>query len=133
DSKASSDEWEAVSLPHTVRLVPLNASGGRNYQGVCWYTRNIPWSQQYIGRKLFLAFEGAMQVADIWVNGRKVHTNFGGYIPFTIDVTDFVERMDEGATNLLVVRLDNRDNPQVPPGKPQDQLDFTYFGGLYRN
>ncbi len=34
---------------------------------------------------------------------------------------------------MLTVRLDNSDNPQVPPGKPQNKLDFTYFGGLYRS
>jgi beta-galactosidase len=35
--------------------------------------------------------------------------------------------------NTLVVRLDNSDNPEVPPGKLQNVLDFTYFGGLYRS
>ena len=37
-----------------------------------------------------------------------------------------------GKRNVLTVRLDNRDHPQVPPGKPQAELDFCYFGGLYR-
>lgn len=31
------------------------------------------------------------------------------------------------------MRLDNSDNPEVPPGKPHNQLDFCYFGGLYRS
>jgi beta-galactosidase len=34
---------------------------------------------------------------------------------------------------VIALRLDNSDNPDVPPGKPQNQLDFTYLGGLYRN
>ena len=33
---------ESVNLPHSVRLDPLNASGGRNFQGVCWYLRELP-------------------------------------------------------------------------------------------
>jgi beta-galactosidase len=33
----------------------------------------------------------------------------------------------------LALRLNNENNPEVPPGKPQDQLDFVYFGGLYRS
>jgi hypothetical protein len=29
-------EWEAATLPHSVRLEPRDVSGCRNYQGVCW-------------------------------------------------------------------------------------------------
>ena len=33
---------------------------------------------------------------------------------------------------VIAVRLDNRDTDQVPPGKPTNDLDFNYPGGLYR-
>jgi beta-galactosidase len=71
-----------------------------------------------------------MQVADVWLNGVHQNTHFGGYIPFTIDITKDIQFEQP---NTLTVRLDNSDNPQVPPGKPQSELDFCYFGGLYRN
>lgn len=123
-------EWEAVCLPHTPRLEALNASGGRNFQGICWYRKTFPTPAGARERKVLLVFEGAMQVADLWLNGRKLTTHAGGYLPFTVDLGDAL-RPD--APNELLVRLDNRDNPEVPPGTPQGRLDFTYFGGLYRN
>jgi beta-galactosidase len=128
--------WELVNLPHSVRLEPLNASGGRNYQGGCWYQKRLELNDAWRGRLIYLHFEGAMQVADVWLNGRKLLTHYGGYLPFTIDLTPharFGAGAGAGEANILVVRLDNRDNPQVPPGKPQRELDFCYFGGLYRN
>jgi beta-galactosidase len=124
------ENWETVNLPHSVRLEPLNASGGRNYQGICWYRKNLSIEPTWKGRAIYLKFEGAMQVAEVWINDRKVASNHCGYLPFTVDITSTVAY---GAPNELRLRLDNRDNPQVPPGKPQRQLDFTYFGGLYRN
>lgn len=122
--------WETVHLPHSVRLEPLNASGGRNYQGVCWYRKTITPDPSWKGRKVYLRFEGAMQVADIWLNGRKITTHYGGYQEFVLDVGG---NLLLGQKNTLLVRLDNSDNPEVPPGKPQGGLDFTYFGGLYRD
>lgn len=122
--------WEPVCLPHSVRLEPRNASGGRNYQGVCWYRKTFTAEAGWKTRKIYLRFEGAMQVAELQLNGKLVTTHFGGYLPFTIDLTD---RLDFGRENTLELKLDNSDNPEVPPGKPQSQLDFTYFGGLYRN
>ncbi|MFL2860710.1 MAG: glycoside hydrolase family 2 TIM barrel-domain containing protein [Pontiellaceae bacterium] len=35
--------------------------------------------------------------------------------------------------NVIAVRADNTNDPDYPPGKPQEQLDFTYFGGIYRD
>jgi beta-galactosidase len=124
-------EWEPATLPHSARLEPLNASGGRNFQGVCWYRRNLVLTDTWKGRIVYLHFEGAMQVCDLWLNGQKLATHYGGYTPFTVDITSAANFGAAG--NVLLLRLDNRDNPQVPPGKPQCELDFTYFGGLYRN
>src|ERR1700683_5484377 len=77
-------EWELINLPHSVRLEPLNASGGRNFQGICWYCKKLALPPQWKDRIIYLQFEGAMQVADIWLNGQKVATHHGGYTPFTI-------------------------------------------------
>ena len=126
-----SAKWEHVNLPHSVRLEPRNASGGKNYQGVCWYRKTLVTDPSWSGKKIYLRFEGAMQVAEISLNGKPVTTHFGGYQPFTIDLTSLLG--PAGTHNSIVVKLDNSDNPEVPPGKPQNQLDFCYFGGLYRD
>ncbi len=123
--------WERVNAPHSVRLEQENASGMRNFQGVAWYRRHFTADESWRGKKIFVEFEAAMQVADVWFNGKKILTHYGGYQPFTIDLTDAVQYAK--ADNVIALRLDNSDNPDVPPGKPQDQLDFTYMGGLYRN
>jgi beta-galactosidase len=123
-------QWEAVTLPHSVRLEPRDVSGGRNYRGVCWYKRELLAQPEWKDRVVYLKFQGAMQVADVWLNGVLQITHFGGYLPFTIDISKDI-RFDR--PNALTVRLDNSDNPEVPPGKPQCDLDFCYFGGLYRS
>jgi beta-galactosidase len=124
------EQWEAVNLPHTVRLEPLNASGCRNFQGICWYSRRLHLPVEWKSKCVYLHFEGAMQVAEVWLNGKKIRANYCGYLPFVVDLTRIA---NFGGENFLSLRLDNRDNPDVPPGNAQSQLDFTYFGGLYRN
>ena len=123
-------DWEPATLPHTVRLEPRDISGGRNYQGVCWYQRSFSAEPDWKNRIVYLKFQAAMQVADVWLNGVHRLTHYGGYLPFTIDIS---KALRFGQPNTLVVRLDNSDNPEVPPGKPQRELDFCYFGGLYRS
>ncbi len=101
--------WEPVNLPHTVRLEPLNASGGRNLQGICWYTKDFPADATWKDRVIHLKFEGAMQVADVWLNGEHLLTNHCGYLPFTVDITPVLRH---GAGNILSLRLNNSDNPR---------------------
>ena len=123
-------EWEQVALPHTVRLEPRDVSGSLNYQGICWYKKRFPIRSEWKNRVLYLKFQAAMQVADLWLNGVHLTTHYGGYTPFTVDISKAVLF---GQDNVLAVRLDNSDHPEVPPGKPQKSLDFVYFGGLYRS
>ena len=122
------NKWHKVSLPHTPRIEPLVVND--QWQGICWYRKRFKVDNAHKGRKLFLDFGAAMQVADVWLNGRHIKTHHGGYLPFTIDIT---KQVKYGGDNLISIRLDNRDNPDVPPGKPLKKLDFCMYGGLYRN
>ena len=49
--------WEAVSLPHGLEYLPVEASGCMNYQGVAWYRKHIAVPDSLQGKKLFLHFE----------------------------------------------------------------------------
>jgi hypothetical protein len=81
------------------------------------------------GSKVFVEFEAAMQLADVWVNGTHKLQHQGGYAPFTIDITNDVAY--GGADNVIAVKLDSNANGTWAPG--WNGVDFQYHGGLYRN
>ena len=120
-------DWQAVTLPHTPRLEKYDET--HPWQGVCWYRRSLTPKADWAGKRVTVQFGAAMQVADVWVNGVHKTRHLGGYLPFTIDLTS---ETAAGQTLVLAVRLDNTDTDQVPPGKPTNDLDFNYPGGLYR-
>ena len=120
--------WEDVTLPHTPFVEPLVVL--HQWQGVCYYRKQLSLTPDETGKRLWLDFEGAMHLADVWVNGHHLAQHSGGYTPFAVDVTDVV-RTDR--PNEVLIRLDNRNNPLIPPGKPLETLDFCYYGGIYRD
>ena len=122
--------WTVVSLPHGIEYLPAEASGCVNYQGEVWYRKHFKADDAWKGKKLFLHFEAIMGKCKVFVNGRLVAEHFGGYLPVIADVT---EALDWNGENVIAVWADNSDDPSYPPGKPQDVLDFTYFGGIYRD
>ncbi len=120
--------WEPVLLPHTAHIEPLVVED--QWQDICWYRKHFRIDPEFKGKIVRIRFEGAMHTAAIWVNGKYLTTHYGGYLPFSIDLTDIVQ-FDK--PNVIAVRLDNRNDAQVPPGKPLERLDFCWFSGLYRN
>ena len=122
--------WTRVSLPNGIELLPVEASGGKNYQGPVWYRKHFRLPDSLDGKKLFLHFEAIMGRSEIWINGKKLKEHTGGYLPVILDVTDHLKRDTD---NVIAVRADNSDDGTYPPGKPQYQLDFSYFGGIYRD
>lgn len=118
---------ESVTLPHTVRIEPLVVNN--QWQGISYYSKSFQVSKNDKDKSLFLKFEGAMNVADVWVNGIHITTHVGGFLPFTINIDKAVK---PDSNNILVVKLDNRDNPTTGP-RPLKELDFNTYGGIYRN
>lgn len=123
-------EWNLVSLPDGIEYVPTEASGCVNYQGEVWYRKHFTPEVSWKGKQLFLHFEAIMGKSKVWINGTLVNEHFGGFLPVIANITEYIKY---GEDNVIAVWADNSNDPSYPPGKPQDQLDFTYFGGIYRD
>lgn len=123
--KLDCSEWQTVRLPHTPRYEKYYP--GEQWQGICWYRRTVE-VDTVRGEQLWLNVEGAMNVADVWVNGVHCAHHLGGYLPVAVDLTPHLHK----GKNAIAIRLDNNDNPVTGP-RPIKRLDFLWYGGLYRN
>ena len=122
--------WETVTLPHTARIEALVAGKDNpQWQGIGWYRKTFDLPKHVADKAIILRFDGAMNVAEVWVNGQSAGKFMGGYLPYVMDITAVAK---PGAENVVAVRLDNRDNPVTGP-KPLADLDFNLYGGLYRD
>ena len=120
--------WSKVFLPHSwdqTAHMPWVALG--HWRGIGWYRKLFQVPALSAGQRVFLEFEGAMQVANIWVNGSPAGEHVGGYTGFVFDVTDLVK---PGRENLLAVRLDDTNSPDIPPA---NESNIAIYGGLYRD
>ncbi len=126
--------WETINVPHTLELTSLTLDDLEDektqlifHRKVGWYRRNINVSNT--NKKVYLEFEGAHQVTNLWVNGKHVGNHaVGGYTPFHFDITAFVNKGQENQITLLV---DNRRNEMIPPDP--GPFDYIKFSGLYRD
>ena len=124
-------EWEVVSTPHSVKLMPAEASGCRNYQGIAWYRKSFVLPKNTGNQNVELHFEAIMGKQRIYIDGRLVKEHEGGYLPITVNLTQLGIR--PGEKHIIAVMTDNSNDKTFPPGKPQYTLDFAYHGGIYRD
>ena len=117
---------EAVRLPHTVQEVPLHYIDHNSYQTICGYRRSLSVTEDMLGKRLFLQFDGAGHIATVYVNGQELACHRGGYTAFRVEITDHVR----SGENLVAVKLDTTENPEVPPFG--FVIDYLTYGGLYR-
>ena len=117
-------ETVPVRLPHTVKETPLHYAGPQHYEGVYGYRRALDLPESLRGRRLFLQFDGAAHIAEVFFNGVKCAEHRCGYTAFRAEITDYV---NFGGDNTICVRLDCTENPAVPPFG--FVIDYLTFGG----
>ena len=117
----------SVRLPHTVAECPQHYADHNGYQMVCGYRRKLDLGEELAGKHIFLQFDGAAHIATVYLNGRELVSHRCGYTGFRVEIT---EEAVLGGENLLAVKLDTTENPEVPPFG--FVIDYLTYGGLYR-
>src|SRR5438046_2383401 len=74
--------WQRVTPPHTWNARDGQDGGKNYYRGACWYRRRVDISRDQIGKQLFLRFEGAATVAEVFVNGKQPGSHRGNFAAF---------------------------------------------------
>lgn len=120
--------FQTVNLPHMNKEIPYNYFDERMYQFVSTYVRKLDILPEYQGKRVFVDFEGAMAYAEVFFNGHLVKTHKGGYTPFSAEITEF---LDFAGDNVIVVKLDSTERPDIPPFG--NVIDYLTYGGIYRD
>ena len=118
---------EQVRIPHNVKEMPLHYSDHLAYQMVCGYRFCLTIDEALRGQRQFLQFDGAAHIATVYCNGVELTTHRCGYTAFRVDITDQVRY---GQENIIAVKLDTTENPEVPPFG--FVIDYLTYGGIYR-
>lgn len=128
--------WTAVSVPHTSNWIgsynKVRDPRTNLYQGVSWYRLRFAVPAATKGERRFVQFDGVGNIADVWLNGRRLGRHAGAFSRFRFDVSDAI-RPD--GDNVLVVRADN--SARAPGSSTANVIplagDFFLFGGIYRH
>jgi len=119
--------WESIHLPHAPAMTPLHHPWPLpETRGINWYRKSFQLPALYRDKKVMIEFEGADQVAEVWLNDQKLFTHQGSFTPFFIDITDHAHYGNE--PNVLVLRVDNLPNRDIPV-----YGNWISYGGLYRD
>ncbi len=116
-----------VTLPHNAVDMPFNYFDETCYQRAFTYQKVIAASDAFIGKEVSVVFDGAMADAEVYFNGQKIIAHKDGYTPFTARLTGLFQAGD----NLLTVRIDGTENPEIPPFG--GQIDYLTYAGIYRD
>lgn len=82
------DNWERVELPHTWNAIDGQDGGNDYWRGTAVYCKAFAKPQLEEGGKAILQIDGAANIADVYLNGKKLNHHEGGFSTFWTDLTE---------------------------------------------
>ncbi|SNX53391.1 glycoside hydrolase family 2 TIM barrel-domain containing protein [Thermoanaerobacterium sp. RBIITD] len=116
------DEWEKVKVPSNWNMVKKEYL---YYEGTTWYTRKFTFYKGSPDERVFLKIGAANYECRIWLNKKLIARHIGGYTPFFVEITDFLEK-----ENRILIMVNNT---RVKNGVPALNTDWFNYGGIYRS
>ncbi len=130
EDQTSTDGWSPVAVPNSYNVGDLSSQSYAGYVG--WYRRDFtlpanafPGYVPAPARHWLVRFESVVYYATVWLNGHKIGSHAGGYLPWELPLHGL-----RPGINRLIVRVDNRTGAAALPPGPGSA--WWNFGGLQR-
>ena len=108
-----------INVPFSYQY-PASGINDKAVHDIVWYRRTFEISKENAGKRALLCFNAADYETDVWVNGIHAINHKGGFAPFSVDITDYLN----GKENVLVVRCYDGLETAVPRGKQSWKKPF---------
>ena len=118
---------QKVTIPHTCKETPFHYFDESAYQMVSGYRKELDIPAEWEGKQILLTFEGVAHECEVFLNGESIGRHHCGYTAFTL----LLKNLKYGESNVLVVKVDSRENLNVPPFG--HVIDYMTYGGIYRD
>ena len=118
--------WDKVPVPSNWEMLGYSIptyDAVDNTVGM--YRRVVAVPSSWTGRRIYWHFDGALDGAEVFVNGQKAGYHESGYTAFDVDLTGLVK---PGRPNLFAVRVS-----KTTPSDDCETGDFQAMGGIYRD
>lgn len=133
------EEWDEIKVPSNWQMEGYGHPKFRNialtfksdppkipdsYNPVGCYKRKIVIPENWEEKEVMLRFEGVKSAAYIWVNGKRVGYNQGGFEPAEFNITPFI-RTGENDLAVQVLRFSD--------GSYLENQDMWRLSGIFRD
>jgi len=119
-------KWDDIPVPSNWEMFGYSTpTYGSVDSTVGQYRRWVKVPASWTGRKIYWHFDGALDGAEVFVNGQKAGYHESGYTAWNIDLTGLVK---PGERNLFAVRVS-----KTTPSDDCETGDYQCMGGIYRD
>ncbi|KWU02822.1 beta-glucuronidase [Lactobacillus crispatus] len=131
---------EAMPVPGTFAKLTTKRER-KYYTGDFWYQKDFFVPSFLQGRDIFIRFGSVTHRAKVFINGHEVGQHEGGFLPFQVKISDYIQ-FDQ--SNRLTILVNNElSEKTIPCGTEtvlsngqklaQPYFDFFNYSGIMRN
>ncbi len=136
------DGWTLNGKPIRMPFPPqaLLSGFGSKVGDELTYETTFSVPEDFTKERILLNFGAVDQEAEVWVNGKLAGKHQGGYLPFSIDITELVRDEEAAASgdtgaNTLIVKATDKLDKTYPYGKQTKKrggMWYTPVSGIWQ-
>ena len=106
---------------------------GKKVDDTLVYEKTFSIPSDFTKEKILLHFGAVDQIATVWLNGKKLGSHEGGYLPFSFDITKAVKRDKENLLKVEVTDTLSKDYPYGKQTKKRGGMWYTPVSGIWQS